>query len=160
MRWYRRDLDDFTAYDWEFVDGHWLPVFPTQFPQPWREHHLAEECLEVPREVCYYFADDRKMRDIERTEPEKTSMLRESIASEGLKVPLQMVWDDHGKIRYHDGYHRLTAMRILRYPTVLPVVFTQSTGRIKAHGRQPEHYISFLFDTINTLMLQSDHDYR
>lgn len=152
MRWYRRELDDFDLRDWHLTDdGHWQPSFPQPFPEPWRQHHDADLCLEVPREVCYLFADDRKMRDITRQEPDKTAMLAESIATEGLKVPLTMTWDDHGKIRYHDGYHRLTAMQHLENPTVLPIIFRRSEGVIRAFGLQPEHYVQQLFDIIHNL---------
>ena len=147
MNWFRRDKEDFNV-DWELLDGHYKPKVPQPFPTPWRLHPKAEECLLLPRSVCFYFADQQKMRNIERLEPEKVSELRESISKEGLKVPLKMTWDAHGKIRYHDGYHRMTAMRVLDEPQHVPVLLSRS-DRVKGYGRQPEHYIELLFSALN-----------
>jgi hypothetical protein len=145
MRWFRRELDDFDV-DWEFTDRWFRPVMrPDPFPTPWRSHPDAANCIVLPRSICYFFADEKKIRDIERGEHHKISELRDSIAEEGLKVPLKMTFDSLGKVRYHDGYHRLAAMRVLDEPAMVPVLLTLSDNRVKAYGRPPEQYMRLLF---------------
>lgn len=156
MKWFRRKPDEFDV-DWDLHGTRYSPNFPAQpvpFPEPWRDYPGSANCLLLPRSVCLFFADEKKIQDIERQEPEKVHDLRTSIAVEGLKVPLIMTWDDHGKIRYHDGYHRMTAMRVLDDPQVVPVWFRRSEGRVKAYGRQPEDYIEILFSAIDRAITQ------
>lgn len=150
MKWFRRNRDDFDV-EWDLHGTRYAPRFPEEpvpFPEPWREHPSAPDCILLPRALVYRFADERKIRDIERTEVSKTADLRASIASEGLKVPLTMTFDSMGKVRYHDGYHRMTAMRPLDEPQMVPVLLKMAEGRVKAFGLQPEQYMRALFSEI------------
>ena len=147
--WFRRRLDNFDV-DWVVEDTFCKPLLPSHFPEPWTDHQWVDDCIVLPRDVCLFFADHRKMRNIERQEPGKINELRDSISTIGLTTPIIMTWDDTGKIRYHDGYHRLTAMRVLDNPLRIPVLLRHS-DRVKGVGQQPEQYVPFLFGVVNDL---------
>ena len=111
------------------------PVLPR--PEPWRKSYMAEveKTYLVPVEFAYRFADKDQIANNRIRVPEKIAELKASIAVEGLKLPGIMVLDENGKLRYHDGYHRLTAILELEDFDLIPVVFRRSTGKIKAFGR-------------------------
>ena len=150
VNWFRRSLDCFdTDTVWD-DSGHVRPVFPKRQKEPWRDHHLAADCLLLPYHVVEFFAEERKLNTIARLEPDKVSSLAESIATEGLTTPVEMVWDPQGKFRYHDGYHRLTAMRTIpeKRPDYIPVVLKQS-DRVHGYGKMPERWMDHLLSAYN-----------
>ena len=107
-------------------------------PQPWREHFLArsERTYLLPVSFVVQFADKDQIANNRVRVPDKVLELKESIDREGLKQPAIMTLDSYGKLRYHDGYHRLTAILELEDFTHIPIVFRRGTGRTKAFGRQ------------------------
>ena len=114
------------------------PEFPEIPKEPWRDHKMAktERVYVVPVDFVYRFADPDQIANNRKRVPEKIAELRTSIAEEGLKQPAIMTLDSYGKLRYHDGYHRLTAILEIEGFDKIPVVFRRGTGRTKAFGRQ------------------------
>jgi hypothetical protein len=111
-------------------------------PQPWRNHDLASRntIYLLPIEFCEMFADDQQIHSNRKMVPEKIEWLRDSIDKEGLKRPCILVVDATGKLRYHDGYHRLTAIQQIPDFTHVPCILQHSTGRIRGYGR-PLHQV-------------------
>lgn len=60
-----------------------------------------------------------------KTHRYRVDPLVEAIAAEGQKVPAVIVLDQRGRVRYHDGYHRLVAATELGIET-MGVQFTES----------------------------------
>lgn len=138
MRWFRRELDDFGPFDWDGLK----PLFPRPVPEPWRD--CPADLFLVPLTFVQVFADRKKLNEIVRTESEYITGLAEAINEQGLLVPPLMVFDSAGKVRYHDGYHRLAAIEILGYFNAIPVRLEHSPS-VRGHGRPVSEEMPSLF---------------
>jgi len=122
----------------------YAPTFdPKPRPEPWRKHELAKRqaIYLLPVSFCELLADDQQVHNNRKKTPNKIAWLRESISEEGLKRPCILVLDSVGNLRYHDGYHRLTAIQQIEDFTHIPCILQHSTGRIRSYGR-PLHQIT------------------
>lgn len=148
--WFRRNLDEFDV-DWTFSEGFFSPVILRDL-QPWRNHPLASECHVIPKELALLVADQDYMAKILRSDWEdaKMSSLRESILNEGLREPLTMVYDSGGKLRYHDGYHRLCILQEIGHVKSIPV-FLQYSPRVKGYGRPIGVFVPEIFQLFSGL---------
>ncbi len=100
--------------------------------EPWM--YRQEEIFWVPVSFCKLFADPKRITLLERTEPDYLNEIQASVMDEGMHEPATMVLDESGKMRYHDGYHRMiVSERIGResIPVVLKIV-----ERVNGYGRQ------------------------
>lgn len=144
--WFRRSLDDFEEKKWDMKNGFFSPKIPTRRFDPWTLK--SDPIYLVPVEFAYLFADKGKIANIERTEEPYIAELIESISTEGLREPALMKFDEFGKLRYHDGYHRLTAIRRIDGFTDIPVRIKQSP-RIVGYGRSFAEEVYNVFSAIN-----------
>jgi hypothetical protein len=105
-------------------------------PQPWRNHPEAANVYELPFDFLLTFADRTYLNTIQKTDKVRLEELKESMLTEGLKVPVVLVVDSVGKFRYHDGYHRLAVVQhnLGDFPKV-PCLLQHSSGIVKAFGR-------------------------
>lgn len=112
-------------------------------PEPWREHQLTvhNTIYLLPLEFCETFADQQEVHKDRKMVPDKIAWLRESIDEIGLQRPCILVLDATGKLRYHDGYHRMTAIQQIPDFTHIPCILQHSTGRIRGYGR-PMHQVA------------------
>lgn len=138
MKWFRRELDDFGPFDWD--DSK--PLFPRVAPEPWRTFPGPK--FLIPLDLVLTFADRNRLANILRTEQEYVFGLADSIDMEGLTTPPTMVYDDAGKIRYHDGYHRLAATLALKYFDSLPVCLVKSPY-VRGYGRLVSEEVPMIF---------------
>lgn len=153
MGWFRRELDSFDV-DWERRGDKFVPVFPYVHPTPWRDHYLADSFLVVPKSLALQFADRSYMSRLWRQEPDRLAELAAQIAEDGLREPLTMYYDEAGKLRYHDGYHRLCVMENMDFIRVLPVLLKRS-DRVKGYGRNVGPEIPLFLGTISDLIQSS-----
>lgn len=126
-----------------------LELPPPGRPEPWRQHpHAVEGRVRLlPVEFCAKFADPNQIANNRVRVPEKIEELRRSIAKDGLRVPALMRLDQYGKLRYHDGYHRLTAIQQIPDFVNLPVVIDRvNDNRIKGYGRPLQEEFDFILD--------------
>ena len=120
-------------------------------PEPWRHHELAalNRVYLLPLEFCETFADDQQVHNNRKIVPEKIRWLRESIDELGLQRPCIMVLDATGKLRYHDGYHRLTAIQQIPGFTHVPCILQHSTGRIRGYGRPMHQVVEIILEMVS-----------
>ena len=92
-----------------------------------------EEIFWVPVAFCKLYADPKRITLLERTEPEYLSEIQRSVMDDGIHEPATMVVDESGKMRYHDGYHRLIVSERIGRESI-PVV-VKTSERIKGYGK-------------------------
>lgn len=149
MNWFRRDLDDFSEKDWEFTESSlFRPILSVGFPEPWRRHCDRHRIYLFPLDFCKIFADKRQLNNISRKEEDYICSLRESIQREGLFNPAVMKYDNNGKLRYHDGYHRLAAVLEIDGFDFMPVKIEQSP-RVKGYGRVLSEELLTILDVVD-----------
>lgn len=141
--WFRRDLNDFSSNKWVLDGGFYRPVICV--PEPWR---AADYDFVVPVEFALIFADRHRMVSIERDEQEYIASLVDSISSNGLMEPPVMVYDHFGKLRYHDGYHRLIALSHVDSIKRIPVKLRESP-RVRGYGRLVGEEIISIFEVFD-----------
>lgn len=110
--------------------------------EPWREHRLADRVILVPCGVLRLFADPARISLLLHQEHEKVRLdqVGASIAATGLTDPCTVFYDDYGKVRFHDGYHRLIVSDRIDWLNVLPTVLEHS-DRITGYGRPIEEFL-------------------
>jgi len=146
MKWFRRNLDDFGDKEWVFSNNTYLPRI--KVPEPWRDHPKADELYLVPVSFVKIFLENAHVVQIRHQAATKVAELRDSIRLEGLQQPCTMVYDATGKLRYHDGHHRLTA--ILEIPEITHIpVFLKETKKVKGYGRPISEEVVALFQFLD-----------
>ena len=132
---FRRDLNDFSTKQWVFSENKiYEPVLFKGFPEPWRRQTLYSRIYLFPVQFCELFAEKAKIQNIRRKEYNYIVELIESISKDGLFNPCIMKYDNNGKLRYHDGYHRLTAILDIEGFNYIPIIL-ESSPKIKGYGR-------------------------
>lgn len=92
-----------------------------------------EEIFWVPLDFCKLYADPKRITLLERTEPEYLAEIQRSVMEDGIREPATMVLDESGKMRYHDGYHRMIVLERIGRKSI-PVVL-KTSERIKGYGK-------------------------
>jgi hypothetical protein len=125
------------------------PVVP--LPAPWKDHQFAKSVYLLPLDFCMTFVDNSYLLKVERDDTLRIAELAESMLVEGIKTPIILVIDGQGKLRYHDGYHRLSVILANRehFPYI-PCLLNHSTGTVRAYGRTVQSEI----DTILKFVAQ------
>lgn len=105
-----------------------------EFPEPKETTENPGQYL-LPMELVLAFIDKGYHRDRERHDPQRLELLEQSIREEGLHEPILLLLDPDGKIRIHDGNHRLIVLQRLGHSKV-PVNLEVKPKPVKGYGRK------------------------
>lgn len=141
-----------TIPDWKYYPvPYTLHLPPKPRAEPWRYHSitLSNKIYLLPVAFCETFADLKEVDHNRKMEANKIEWLRESIDEEGLKRPCILVIDATGKLRYHDGYHRLAAVQQVKDFSHIPCILQTSTGRIRGYGRPLHQEVEIILEMLS-----------
>lgn len=111
--------------------------------EPWRG--VYPNARAVPVSVLREFADPQILNLHQTRDNDYINEIKDSIQREGLLHPMLLVMDDDGKVRLHDGYHRLAAAQRLgldHFPTIF-----QRVQRIKGYGVRINERMEAIFQS-------------
>lgn len=142
----RRHQDTFVPYHSQPYTYLYDPI-TNPLPQQWRNRGDAGEIFLLPVGFIVRFADKGYLQRIQQRDQGKIGVLRDSMVVEGQIVPMGMNLDPSGKLRFHDGYHRLCVAleRPDLFPLV-PVLLDRGTGAIRGYGRNLYEETEFIFE--------------
>lgn len=148
----KSDFDPLLKWATEQYSYHYNPVLPDPpLPEPWRQSKAAQQhrVYLLDKHFLLLFADASQISNNRIRVPDKIQFLKESIAQIGIKEPGIVVIDENGKFRYHDGYHRLTAILELDKVTHMPVYLRRSSNRIKGFGLDFGSQVEVILDAMS-----------
>lgn len=119
-------------------------------PQPWRRRPDADEIYFLPLDFVMMFTDRGRMSHIRHREAAYIAELSQSMLTEGILTPLEMNLDREGKIRLHEGHHRIiVANNLQHYFPRVPVKLKRVDGVLRQYGKQLTEAIDDIFRYIN-----------
>lgn len=133
----RRHSPDFTFRD-----------FPDPLPEPWRQHPLAGDCWRVPVAFVLKFTDPVELSNKASRDAQHVADLYLDIQQNGITTPLEMWIDQRGKIRLHEGHHRMAAIVRLGDIQLVPVLIKRSSGTMRGYGRTAHDEIETILSNI------------
>lgn len=136
MRILKRYGQDFDYREFE--------VYEVEESEPWMDHHRIDEIYYVPIEFCRLFADRTRLDLLSRTEAEWICEIGTSIAEDGLREPAVMAFDENGKLRYHDGYHRMLTGEL----ESIPVLLEEARPNVRGYGRPIGSIMREMFEAL------------
>jgi ParB-like nuclease domain len=147
MKWFRRSPDEWDV-DWLVKDGKIIPSIPNVRPEPWRENF--PEATLVPIDFVSYFVNETEINEKDRFERWKCDEVKASLTDDGFHQPMVMYWDDEGRVRFHDGHHRLVAARELGWKTVPVELRHAGEGVIlRGYSRELKNHVVDIFASVS-----------
>lgn len=111
---------------------------------PWMNHPRVDEMFYVPMDFCRLFADQTRLDLLARTEAEWICEIGTSIVEDGLREPAVMAFDETGKLRYHDGYHRMLTGEL----ECIPVILQEARPNVRGYGRPIGSIMREMFEAL------------
>lgn len=119
--------------------------YPYRPPEPWREN---EEAFLIPSQVVSMMVDSAYIQKCETYNRQRIDDIKTSIEVDGLRNPIELVYDPDGKIRLNNGNHRYIAMSDLEWK-FMPCTLSKVNKGIRGYGRHLSDYTETIVGMIS-----------